>query len=54
LILSLLAFRAVASMDKDAFLAWGRRLPFLDSVVLVVVGLLMRSGVDESPEFRAL
>ncbi|WP_244138204.1 MFS transporter, partial [Burkholderia vietnamiensis] len=31
LILSLLAFRAVTSMDKAAFLSWGWRLPFLAS-----------------------
>ncbi|NPT44829.1 MFS transporter [Paraburkholderia sp. 1N] len=54
LILSLLAFRAVASMDKEAFLSWGWRLPFLASAVLLVVGLLIRAGVDESPEFKAL
>src|SRR6201996_7905787 len=54
LVLSLLAFRAVASMDQDAFLSWGWRLPFLASAVLLVVGLLIRSGVGESPEFKVL
>lgn len=52
LILSLLAFRTVASMDKAAFFAWGWRLPFLASAVLLIVGLLIRMGVDESPEFE--
>jgi len=51
LILSLIAFRAVTSMDKADFLAWGWRLPFLASSVLLVVGILIRLGVNESPEF---
>jgi MFS family permease len=54
LILSLLAFRTVAAMDKDAFFAWGWRLPFLASAVLLIVGLLIRMGVDESPEFEQM
>ncbi|MCM3011628.1 MFS transporter, partial [Bacillus subtilis] len=46
LILSLIAFRAVTSMDKADFLAWGWRLPFLASSVLLVVGILIRLGVN--------
>ena len=52
LILSLLAFRAVASMDKEVFFSWGWRLPFLASAVLLIVGMVIRLGVDESPEFE--
>ncbi|WP_310631202.1 MFS transporter [Paraburkholderia sp.] len=54
LILALLAFRSVAHLDHAALFAWGWRLPFLASAVLLVVGLLIRSGVSESPEFEAL
>ncbi|MGA7782177.1 MAG: MFS transporter [Paraburkholderia sp.] len=54
LILSLIAFRAVSSMDKVAFMDWGWRLPFLASAVLLIVGLLIRMGVGESPAFVAL
>lgn len=35
----------------DAFLAWGWRIPFLASVVLIVVGFIVRSSVNESPVF---
>ncbi|WJF91688.1 MFS transporter [Paraburkholderia bonniea] len=52
LILSLVAFRAVTSLDKADFLAWGWRLPFLASAVLLIVGVLIRMGVNESPEFK--
>ncbi|WP_233884961.1 MFS transporter [Paraburkholderia flagellata] len=54
LILALLAFRSVAHLDKDALYSWGWRLPFIASAVLLVVGLLIRSGVGESPEFEAI
>src|SRR5260370_2913214 len=52
LILSLIAFRAVTSMPHEEFIAWGWRLPFLVSAVLLVVGVLIRMGVNESPEFE--
>ncbi|NSX13525.1 MULTISPECIES: MFS transporter [Cupriavidus] len=51
LILSLLAFRAVTSMERDAFMDWGWRLPFLASAALLLVGVAIRLGVNESPEF---
>ncbi|QCU28732.1 MHS family MFS transporter [Burkholderia pseudomallei] len=54
LILALLAFRLVAGIEHDAFLAWGWRLPFLASAALLVVGLAIRAGVDESPEFARM
>lgn len=38
--------------DAD-FTAWGWRLPFLFSVVLVLVALKIRSRLEESPEFVA-
>lgn len=38
----------------DAFMQWGWRVPFLLSFVLVIVGYLIRLGVDESPVFQEL
>ena len=35
------------------FLAWGWRLPFLTSAVLVIVGLYVRVTLTETPAFRA-
>ncbi len=35
----------------DAFLAWGWRVPFMLSVVLIGVGYWVRRSVDESPVF---
>lgn len=37
---------------EDAFMAWGWRIPFLLSAVLVLIGLWVRLAVEESPVFR--
>jgi MFS family permease len=39
---------------EEEFLAWGWRIPFLASILLVAVGLYVRIGVLESPVFAAL
>ena len=41
-------------MGPEAFNAWGWRIPFLLSVVLIVVGYLIRKAVEESPIFKQL
>jgi len=51
--LATVAFLAAAQLPEEAFLSWGWRLPFLASAVLVVVGLVIRLAVDESPAFAA-
>ncbi|AQW55045.1 MULTISPECIES: MFS transporter [Streptomyces] len=42
-----------ALLSDNAFEAWGWRVPFLLSGVLVLVGLWIRLSVDESPVFKA-
>ena len=41
-----------AVQSDDAFLAWGWRIPFLLSAVLVLVGLWVRLSIEESPVFK--
>src|SRR3984893_13749924 len=41
-------------LSSDAFLAWGWRIPFLTSILLVAFGLWIRGGVAETPMFREL
>ncbi|MFE2025727.1 MFS transporter [Streptomyces hygroscopicus] len=43
-----------ATMSESAFDAWGWRVPFLASIVLVGLGMYLRVTVSESPEFRRL
>jgi MFS transporter, MHS family, shikimate and dehydroshikimate transport protein len=52
LVLSTIVFALTALMPADQFLAWGWRIPFLFSAVLVAVGLFIRLRVIESPEFQ--
>jgi MFS family permease len=39
-------------LDEAQFLAWGWRVPFLASAVLVLVGLYVRLRITETPAFR--
>ena len=55
LVLGTLVFTLFSSLMSDAqFIAWGWRLPFLFSVVLVIVGLWIRMTIAESPEFQKI
>lgn len=52
LLLSTIVFSIVSnSMTESAFLNWGWRIPFLLSIVLVLIGLYIRLKVSESPVF---
>ena len=50
-IMATLMYLLVGMLDDTAFLSWGWRVPFLFSAVLVIVGLLIRSKVEESADF---
>jgi metabolite-proton symporter len=52
LILSSLAMAAVAQLPEEDMLSWGWRVPFLASVVLLLVGWFIRVKVAESPDFQ--
>lgn len=42
------------AMSADQFQAWGWRIPFLLSLLLVMFGLWLRRGVEETPTFVAM
>jgi MFS transporter, MHS family, shikimate and dehydroshikimate transport protein len=46
-------FLLVTLLPQDQLMAWGWRLPFLFSFVLVIVGMFIRLKIAESPEFQA-
>jgi MFS family permease len=48
------ALALLALMPKAEFLAWGWRVAFLISAVLVVVGLIIRFKIEETPVFEAI
>lgn len=41
-------------LTEEQFLSWGWRIPFLFSIVLIIVGYFIRRAVEESPVFREL
>ncbi|HCA5035451.1 TPA: MHS family MFS transporter [Acinetobacter baumannii] len=41
-------------LDDTAFLEWGWRIPFLLSAILVFLGLWIRKGIDETPDFKKM
>lgn len=43
-----------ASFSEADFLAYGWRIPFVVSIVLVFIGLWIRNKVDETPSFKAV
>ncbi|OLT05002.1 MFS transporter [Pseudonocardia sp. CNS-004] len=44
-------FLLMQQLPEEDFLAWGWRVPFLVSIVLVGIGLFIRLRITESPEF---
>src|SRR5437764_2055459 len=54
LFLANLAVLAFSQMSGDQFLAWGWRIPFVLSLLLVFVGLYIRLGIFETPVFAKL
>ncbi|MFI9625847.1 MFS transporter [Streptomyces sp. NPDC052042] len=54
LVLSTAVMSAVAALPESSLLTWGWRIPFLAGFVLVLVGLVIRLGVEESDDFQRL
>jgi metabolite-proton symporter len=52
-LLAALVLAVMSSVQSNAdFLAWGWRVPFLLSAVLILIGWWVRSSLEESPLFR--
>ncbi|TAN11790.1 MAG: MFS transporter [Burkholderiaceae bacterium] len=54
LLLSSVVFAVFQRMPSDEFMSWGWRIPFLLSMVLVIVGILVRLRMPESPIYKDL
>lgn len=51
LLLGNATFFLMTSLDKEALMAWGWRVPFLLSSVMLVIGMFIRARMAESPDF---
>jgi MHS family shikimate/dehydroshikimate transporter-like MFS transporter len=54
LLTSTIVFTLFSRLPPDQFLAWGWRVPFLISIVLVGVGLMIRLRIMETPAFQKM
>jgi MFS transporter, MHS family, shikimate and dehydroshikimate transport protein len=54
LVLASWAFSLATKLPNEDFSAWGWRLPFLASIVLLLVGTFVRARVSETPVFESL
>jgi MFS transporter, MHS family, shikimate and dehydroshikimate transport protein len=54
LLTSTIIFTVFTKLPQDQFMAWGWRLPFLFSILLVLVGLLIRLKILETPSFTKM
>jgi len=54
LLLATGVFALVSALPKEDFLSWGWRIPFLLSIVLILVGFYIRSRVTETPVFSEI
>lgn len=54
LLISTAVFSVFARLPEDQFLSWGWRVPFLVSIVLVAIGLLIRVRILETPTFAKI
>lgn len=52
ILLATLCFSIISLLPDDDFLEWGWRVPFVLSAGLVVLGLWIRKGIDETPSFK--
>ncbi len=47
-----IALWLMTMLPEESFMTWGWRVPFILSALLVIFGLWIRKGIDETPEFK--
>ena len=52
MVMGTLALWIMTLLPDGAFMTWGWRVPFILSAFLVIFGLWIRKGIDETPEFK--
>jgi metabolite-proton symporter len=52
MLLATMAVSLMAMLPEEDFLSWGWRVPFVLSAGLVFLGLWIRHGLDETPDFK--
>lgn len=52
MVLGTLALSIMTLLPEGSFMTWGWRVPFILSALLVLFGLWIRKGIDETPSFK--
>lgn len=52
LLLGTFSLSLMSLLPGEAFMSWGWRVPFILSAILVIIGLWIRKGIDETPVFQ--
>ncbi|MDQ1597442.1 MAG: transporter, family, shikimate and dehydroshikimate transport protein [Microbacteriaceae bacterium] len=52
--LSTAAFALASTLPQQQFITWGWRVPFFVSVALIVIGLIIRKQIGETPSFTKM
>lgn len=52
MLLATLALTLMSMLPEEDFMSWGWRVPFIGSALLVLLGLWIRKGIDETPAFK--
>jgi len=52
MLMGTLALWVMTLLPENSFMTWGWRVPFILSSLLVIFGLWIRKGIDETPEFK--
>lgn len=52
MVLGTLVLSLMTLLPDEDFMSWGWRIPFILSALLVVLGLWIRNGIDETPVFK--
>lgn len=52
MVMGTLALWLMSLLPEQQFMSWGWRVPFIFSALLVVFGLWIRKGIDETPDFK--
>ncbi|ALC87939.1 MFS transporter [Bacillus sp. FJAT-22090] len=52
MVLGTIALSLMTLLPEGSFMTWGWRIPFIFSALLVIFGLWIRKGIDETPSFK--
>src|SRR5690625_614683 len=54
MLLGTIALSIMSLLPDEAFMSWGWRIPFILSALLVIFGLWIRKGIEETPSFQMI